>query len=67
MTALRSKMNEVAETKEIYEKELREKIKGEFIDLINDLVNLNASLRSSLDTFKYIIPNNINNIKSFQP
>ncbi len=49
---MRSKLNEIHEAKENYEKEVREKIKGEFIDLVNDLVNVNSTLKSQLDEFK---------------
>ena len=45
-------MNETADKKISIEKEVREKIKGEFIDLINDLVNVNTNLKSQLDTEK---------------
>lgn len=52
VTALRSRMNEIVDKKISSENNIREKIKGEFIDLINDLVNLNANLKSQLDTYK---------------
>ena len=52
ITALRSKMNEINETREHYGKEIRDKIKGEFIDLVTDLVSLNSKLKSQLDEFK---------------
>ncbi len=52
VTALRSKMNEIAESKLDCEKELREKVKAEYIDLINDLVNLNTTLKTQLESFK---------------
>ncbi len=52
MTALRSKITEVTESKENLEKELRDKVKKEFIDLVNDLVNVNTNLKSQLDLFK---------------
>jgi hypothetical protein len=49
---LRSKLTEIAEEKEKLEKTLREKVKGEFIDLVTDLLNVNTNLRSKLDHFK---------------
>jgi len=54
VTALRSKMNEITQNKLDSEKEVRERVKGEFIDLINDLVNLNTTLRTQLETFKFV-------------
>ena len=52
VTALRSKIAEITESKDNLEKELREKVKKEFIDLVNDLVNVNTNLKSQLDLFK---------------
>ena len=52
VTALRAKLNEITESKENLEKDLRHKVKKEFIDLVTDLVNVNHSLKSQLDIFK---------------
>jgi hypothetical protein len=38
--------------KEKLEKELRDEIKSEFIDLVTDLVNVNTSLKAHIDRFK---------------
>ncbi len=42
-------------SKEIIEKDLREKVKAEFIDLVTDLVNVNSSLKAHIDIYKWII------------
>ena len=52
MTALRSKVAEISESKDNLEKELRDKVKREFIDLVNDLVNVNTNLKCQIDEFK---------------
>lgn len=52
VTALRAKLTEMADEREVLEKSLREKVKGEFIDLVTDLLNVNTNLRSQLDHFK---------------
>jgi hypothetical protein len=39
-------------SKEIIEKDLREKVKAEFIDLVTDLVNVNSSLKAHIDIYK---------------
>jgi hypothetical protein len=50
---LRSKLLELTESRENLEKEMRDKVKGEFIDLVVDLVNVNNGLKSQIDQFKY--------------
>ena len=60
VTALRSKLFEQEINKEKIEKELREKIKAEFIDLVSDLVNVNTSLKSHIEQFKYLKSSNFN-------
>lgn len=52
VTALRAKLAEVSEQKANVEKNLREKVKAEFIDLVTDLVNVNLNLKSQIDEFK---------------
>lgn len=52
MSALRAKLFEMETSKEIIEKDLREKVKAEFIDLVTDLVNVNSSLKAHIDIYK---------------
>ena len=52
VTALRAKLNEMDMTRESMEKELRDKVKGEFIGLVTDLVNVNTSLKMQYDVYK---------------
>jgi hypothetical protein len=35
------------------EKEIREQIKSEFLDLITDLVNVNSRIKTQFDIYKY--------------
>lgn len=39
-------------SRETMEKELRNKVKGEFLDLVEDLVSVNTNLKAQLDYFK---------------
>lgn len=52
MTALRARLHHMEISREAIEKELRDKVKGEFLDLVEDLVNVNTSLKAQLDLFK---------------
>ena len=52
---MRSKLLELTESRENLEKEMRDKVKGEFIDLVVDLVNVNNGLKCQIDQFKYLI------------
>ena len=52
VTALRSKLAEITQAQESSEKEMRDRVKGEFIDLVVDLVNVNNGLKSKIDHFK---------------
>lgn len=52
MTALRARLQQIEMSREAIEKELRDKVKGEFIDLVQDLVSVNTKLKAQLDYFK---------------
>ncbi len=53
MTALRAKLLELSDFKVNMEKEIREQIKEEYIDLVSDLVNVNTTLKSHFDVYRY--------------
>lgn len=52
VTALRSKLKELNEEIENKERDIREKVKLEFVDLVTDLVNVNTRLKSQFDAYK---------------
>lgn len=52
VTALRARLQQIEMSREAIEKELRDKVKGEFIDLVQDLVSVNTKLKAQLDYFK---------------
>jgi hypothetical protein len=54
VTALRGKLNETNLSKDSLEKEMKQKIKAQYVDLVADLLKVNTSLKSQIDYFKYI-------------
>ena len=52
VTALRARITELNENRENIEKELRNKIRTEFVEVISDLVNVNINLKTQIDYFK---------------
>lgn len=52
VTALRSRLQQMEMSRDAMEKELRDKVKKEFLDLVEDLVNVNTNLKAQLDHFK---------------
>lgn len=52
VTALRAKIKEINEASVNKDKEIRERIKAEFLDLITDLVNVNGRLKTQFDIYK---------------
>ena len=49
---MRAKIAELDQSMETLEKDMREQVKGEFIDLVCDLVNVNNGLKCQIDQFK---------------
>ena len=54
VTALRGKIKEITENSVKKDLEIRDKVKGEFIDLITDLVNVNTMLKTYFDVYKLV-------------
>jgi hypothetical protein len=52
VTALRAKLLELNDFKVNMEKEIKEQIKEEYIDLVSDLVNVNTTLKSNFDEYR---------------
>ena len=49
---MRAKIKELNDSSMNKEKEIREQIKSEFLDLITDLVNVNSRIKTQFDIYK---------------